>query len=78
MHERVARLLSVLLAHLNKVGALNSGQAVRVGFSRLYAEMPDLCVDVPPAYTLLERWVHTCQQHDGLLSDDVVREMPQK
>lgn len=78
MHERVARLLSALLAHLKRVDALSGQQAIRVGFERVYAEMPELCLDMPPAYTLLDRWIRACQQHQGLLPDDVVRQMPQK
>lgn len=77
MHERVARLLSQLLAHLKSAGLLNGGEAVRLGFERLYAEMADLCLDVPPAYTLLERWVRACQQL-GFVSDELARKMPQK
>lgn len=76
MHERTARLLSNFLAHLHSCNVLTA-DAIRVGFDRLYSSMPDLCLDVPPAYTLLERWLAACRD-GGFLPDDVARKMPQK
>jgi len=45
------------------------------GFLRVYEDMPDICLDVPLAYTVLERFVERCQK-SGFLSDDLVRKMP--
>lgn len=78
MHERSARVLATLLSELHAQSILTT-DAITTGFQRLYDAMPDLCLDVPPAYTLLERWLAACKQAEKpFMPDDVVRKMPQK
>jgi len=78
MHERTARMLSLLLSELCAQLILTI-DAIRTGFDRLYEALPDLCLDVPPAYTLLERWLAACNKVEKpFLPEDVVRKMPQK
>ncbi len=78
MHERTARLLASLLSKLSAQLVI-SVDAIRTGFERLYEALPDLCLDVPPAYTLLERWVVACSQVDkAFLPEEIVRKLPQK
>lgn len=78
MHERTARMLATLLSKLSAQSVI-SVDAVRIGFERLYAAMSDLCLDVPPAYTLLERWVAACRQVEKpFLPDEIIRKLPQK
>lgn len=48
---------------------------VSQGFLRVYEDMPDICLDVPLAYTVLERFVERCHKA-GFLSDELVRKMP--
>lgn len=45
------------------------------GFLRVYEDMPDICLDVPLAYTVLERFVERCQK-GGFLNDVIVKKMP--
>lgn len=45
------------------------------GFFRVYKEMPDICIDVPQAYSVLEKFVSKCQTA-GFLSDEILKEMP--
>lgn len=47
------------------------------GFSRVYDEMPDICIDVPQAYTVLEKFILKGQTA-GFLSDDIVKKMPSR
>ncbi|XP_021003270.1 programmed cell death protein 4 [Parasteatoda tepidariorum] len=47
------------------------------GFLRVYGEMPDIVIDVPPAYTVLEKFVNSCHAA-GFLLDDVVKKMPSR
>ncbi|PNF31523.1 Programmed cell death protein 4 [Cryptotermes secundus] len=47
------------------------------GFLRVYEDMPDICLDVPLAYTVLERFVERCQK-GGFLTDEVIRKMPSR
>lgn len=45
------------------------------GFLRVYEDMPDICLDVPLAYTVLERFVERCH-NEGFLSEGLVKKMP--
>lgn len=47
------------------------------GFFRVYEEMPDICIDVPQAYTVLEKFLSKCQSA-GFLTDEVVKSMPSR
>lgn len=47
------------------------------GFLRVYEDMPDICLDVPLAYTVLERFVERCQK-GGFLTDEVIKKMPSR
>jgi programmed cell death protein 4 len=47
------------------------------GFLRVYEDMPDICLDVPVAYTVLERFVERCQK-GGFLTDEVIKKMPSR
>lgn len=45
------------------------------GFFRIYEDMPDIILDVPLAYTVLERFVEKCYK-TGFVAEDVVKKMP--
>ena len=45
------------------------------GFERVYDNMPDLSIDVPCAYNVLERFVVRCRSI-GIIDDELVRKMP--
>ena len=47
------------------------------GFERIYDVMPDIVIDVPAAYNILERFVMRCKM-GGLLTDELVRKMPSR
>ncbi|KAJ9600608.1 hypothetical protein L9F63_026252 [Diploptera punctata] len=47
------------------------------GFLRVYEDMPDICLDVPLAYSVLERFVERCQKA-GFLTDEVIKKMPSR
>lgn len=44
-------------------------------FWQVYEDMPQICVDVPPAYTILEKFVMQCQSQK-VVGDDVVKKLP--
>lgn len=50
---------------------------MRVPFpsQQVYEDMPQICVDVPPAYTILEKFVLQCQTL-RIVGDDVVKKLP--
>ena len=45
------------------------------GFERVYDFMPEIAIDVPAAYSILERFVNRCRKA-GLITDELVRKMP--
>ncbi|CAG0897625.1 unnamed protein product [Darwinula stevensoni] len=47
------------------------------GFLRVYEDMPDICLDVPAAYYMLEKVVNKCQAA-GFLSNDVISKLPSR
>ena len=47
------------------------------GMLRLYADMPEICVDVPIAYTLLDRFAAKLNEV-GLLEGAVGKELPSR
>ena len=47
------------------------------GFRRVYDALPDIVLDVPSAYTLLERFAGMCHR-DGVITTALLRELPQR
>ena len=45
------------------------------GMKRVFDDMPDICLDVPAAYTLLEQLGGQLYQH-GCLTDTLYKDMP--
>jgi len=74
MLEHTEELICRLLASLSNSCLVTPDQMQR-GFLRVYEDLPDICIDVPAAYSLMERFVNTAQRH-GFVSDEVVRLLP--
>lgn len=47
------------------------------GFRRVYDALPDIVLDVPSAYTLLERFAGMCHR-DAVITTALLRELPQR
>ncbi|KAK7571101.1 hypothetical protein V9T40_014705 [Parthenolecanium corni] len=45
------------------------------GFLRVFEDMPDIILDIPLAYTVLERFVEKCSKA-GFIPDDVTKKVP--
>uniref|UniRef100_T1IIT8 Programmed cell death protein 4 n=1 Tax=Strigamia maritima TaxID=126957 RepID=T1IIT8_STRMM len=76
MGERAIDLMCKLLKSLFASIIVTPDQMKR-GFERVFNEMPDICIDVPPAYSVLEKFVAKCQEN-AFLSDEIVRKMPSR
>ncbi|GAB6023316.1 hypothetical protein CHUAL_008119 [Chamberlinius hualienensis] len=76
MNERTADLVCRLLKSLYASVIVTPDQLTR-GFERVYESMLDICLDVPNAYTILERFVGKCQS-SGFVSDEIVRKLPSR
>lgn len=74
MDMRTSSMMCQLLDSLHRAIIITPTQ-MRAGFLRVYEDMPQICVDVPPAYTILEKFVLQCQTL-RIVGDDVVKKLP--
>ncbi|KAK8733820.1 hypothetical protein OTU49_006191, partial [Cherax quadricarinatus] len=74
MDDRTSKLMCDLLGSLHRAIIITPTQ-MKAGFLRVYEDMPQICVDVPPAYSILERFVMRCQAAK-VVGDDVVKKLP--
>lgn len=47
------------------------------GFFRVFDDMPDICLDVPLAYSVLERFTERCSKA-AILTDEIIRRIPSR
>lgn len=45
------------------------------GFQRVFDDMADICLDVPLAYIMLDRFMDRCYK-EGFLTDTIMKNMP--
>ncbi|KAK3886810.1 hypothetical protein Pcinc_009035 [Petrolisthes cinctipes] len=74
MDERTSQMMCQLLGSLHRAIIITPTQ-MKAGFLRVYEDMPQICVDVPPAYTILEKFVVLCQAAK-VISDDIAKKVP--
>jgi len=74
MHEKTDEAMCKLLQSLFRSFVITIDQ-MRAGFQRIYDTIADICIDVPQAYLVLERWVWRSRQA-GIINDDIVKKMP--
>jgi len=71
--ESICRLLKSLFN-----SCLVTPDQMNRGFLRVFdQDLPDLCIDVPAAYALIDRFVLRAQRH-GFITDEVVRQVPSR
>jgi len=76
MNEKVELEIVRLLKFMYTTMILTQDQIER-GFNRVFDDMPDISLDVPAAYNLLERVVGRCQAV-GILTELFVKNMPSR
>jgi len=74
MQESVEDSICRLLKSLSNSCLVTPDQMQR-GFFRVFEDLPDICIDVPGAYSLIDRFVNKAQPH-GFVSEEVVRKLP--
>lgn len=47
------------------------------GFFRVFDDLPDICMDVPLAYVILDRFIDACR-NDGFLTDNIIARFPSR
>ncbi|XP_003741060.1 programmed cell death protein 4 [Galendromus occidentalis] len=77
MHDAAIGALVKLLKACDESGIITPQQMQR-GFDRVYSEMNDIVIDVPPAYSVLERIVDKCLKEGNFLPEKVVTMMPSR
>jgi len=70
--EKIDRLLKYLY-----VCTVVTADEMTKGFLRVYEDMPDICLDVPDAYSILDRFVAQAQM-SAYVTDEVIRKLPNK
>jgi len=76
MHEKTEEAMCKLLQALFRSFIITFDQ-MKNGIERVYDVMPEIVIDVPAAYTILERFVFRCKTA-GMLTDELVRKMPSR
>ncbi|PVD30284.1 hypothetical protein C0Q70_09548 [Pomacea canaliculata] len=74
--QRAAEMMSKFLKSLAEA-VIITPQQIGQGFARAYDNMPDICLDVPNAYSLLEQFCTLCNK-EGFLSDALMKDLPQR
>jgi len=78
MGERAMDLTCTLLKSLCSAVIVTLDQLKR-GFKRVYEEMPEICIDVPHAYNILEKMVFKCSKVGFVPLDSfIVKDIPQR
>lgn len=74
--ERAAHRMCDFLKSLSDAVIITPEQMSQ-GFRRVYDALPDISLDVPSAYTLMERFAQMCHR-DGVITTALFRELPQR
>ncbi|XP_046565692.1 programmed cell death protein 4-like [Haliotis rubra] len=74
--DRTRDMMCELLKSFSEAMIVTPNQFIQ-GFRRVYDAMPDICLDVPNAYVLLEKLANKCHQ-EGMLSTLLLKELPQR
>ncbi|XP_022341530.1 programmed cell death protein 4-like [Crassostrea virginica] len=74
--ERAAHRMCDFLKSLND-SVIITPEQMSQGFRRVYDALPDIVLDVPSAYTLLERFAGMCHR-DAVITTALLRELPQR
>ncbi|KAL8603229.1 hypothetical protein ACOMHN_046235 [Nucella lapillus] len=75
-HERAAEMMAKFLKSL-AVAVIITPQQFKQGFTRVFDNLPDICLDVPNAYQLMEAFAALCHK-EGFMSDAMLKDMPQR
>ncbi|XP_069140774.1 programmed cell death protein 4-like [Argopecten irradians] len=73
---RAANMMCNLLKSWSETLVLTT-QQITQGFKRIYDALPDITLDVPAAYTLLEQFATLCHQ-GRVIGSDIFQDLPQR
>jgi len=70
--ESICRLLKSLYT-----SCLVTPDQMKQGFKRVFDDLPDICIDVPAAYSLIDRFANKAQSC-GIINEELVKEIPMR
>lgn len=76
MGERAMDLICALLKSLCSSVIVTLDQ-LKNGFNRVYLEMPEICIDVPLAYNILEKFALKCEKQ-GFFPTELLKNIPSR
>lgn len=76
LNEQTEEAICALLKSLDDT-CIVSPEQMEQGFRRVYEDMTDIVLDIPLAYSILDRFVQRCQRA-GFLSDVVIKDLPSR
>lgn len=53
-----------------------SPDQIELGFRRVYDDMTDIVLDIPLAYSILDRFIQRCQRAGSFLSEAIIKDIP--
>uniref|UniRef100_A0A0B7A9Z6 Programmed cell death protein 4 n=1 Tax=Arion vulgaris TaxID=1028688 RepID=A0A0B7A9Z6_9EUPU len=74
--DRASDMMVMLLKSLSATIIISPDQFTQ-GFQRIFDNMTDICLDVPNAYLLLDKFATLCHR-DGIISSDILNDVPQR
>ncbi|XP_072039315.1 programmed cell death protein 4-like [Amphiura filiformis] len=74
--DRAANMMAKLLKYLYNSSIVTVDQ-LTTGFQRVFNSLPDIVLDVPYAYPILEKFVEICNK-EGILTEDLKNKVPMR
>ncbi|GFO14546.1 programmed cell death protein 4 [Plakobranchus ocellatus] len=74
--DRASDMMVNLFKSLDKSVIITPDQ-FNQGFRRIFDNMADICLDVPNAYTLLDKFATLCHR-DGIITTSILNDVPQR
>lgn len=74
LNENVEDAMGRLLKSLEQT-CIVTLEMIEQGFQRVYDDLPDISLDMPLAYNILERFVNRCHNL-AVLSDTMLKSLP--
>ncbi|CAG9772476.1 unnamed protein product [Ceutorhynchus assimilis] len=74
--EKTEKAICSLLKAFDSSVQVTRDQLER-GFFRVFDDLPDICMDVPLAYVILDRFIDLCRL-EGILTDNIIARFPSR
>lgn len=76
MKDGIEDALAQLLQSVEQ-SCIVTAEAIEQGFQRVYDDLPDISLDIPLAYIILERFAQRCHNL-GVVSEKMLKNLPSR